>query len=39
LSSAGISLGPPLNEFSGIFSGNPQFVGKDIPAVDRTDGC
>ncbi len=38
LSRAGISLGPPLKEFSGIFSGNPRFTGKDIPDVGRPDG-
>ncbi len=31
LSGAGITLGPPLKEFSGIFSGNPQFSGTAIP--------
>jgi circadian clock protein KaiC len=38
LSSAGISLGPPLKQFSGIFSGNPRFVGTDIPDVDKANG-
>lgn len=31
LSSAGIRLGPPLKEFSGIFSGNPRYTGTAIP--------
>ncbi len=31
LSKAGITLGPPLTEFSGIFSGNPLFRGATIP--------
>jgi circadian clock protein KaiC len=31
LGSAGIKLGPPLREFSGIFSGNPQYTGKTMP--------
>ncbi|WBL76860.1 AAA family ATPase [Bradyrhizobium xenonodulans] len=31
LASAGIKLGPPLHEFSGIFSGNPHYTGKEIP--------
>jgi circadian clock protein KaiC len=31
LSSGGISLGPPLKEFSGIFSGNPRYMGSAIP--------
>ena len=37
LTSAGISLGPPLTEFNGIFSGNPRFTGKEIPEVVRSD--
>jgi len=31
LSSAGITLGPPLREFSGIFSGNPRYTGASTP--------
>jgi len=31
LGSPGIKLGPPLKDFSGIFSGNPQYVGSSIP--------
>jgi circadian clock protein KaiC len=31
LSSAGITLGPPLREFEGIFSGNPRYVGTAMP--------
>lgn len=31
LSSAGIKLGPPLKEFSGIFSGNPRYTGTTMP--------
>jgi len=38
LSSAGITLGPPLTQFSGIFSGNPRFTGTDIPDLDKRDG-
>jgi circadian clock protein KaiC len=38
LTGAGISLGPPLKEFSGIFSGNPRFTGKEMPDVDTPDG-
>ncbi|WP_315715476.1 MULTISPECIES: ATPase domain-containing protein [unclassified Bradyrhizobium] len=38
LSSSGITLGPPLKEFSGIFSGNPRFTGTDIPDMDVRDG-
>jgi circadian clock protein KaiC len=33
LSQQGISLGPPLKEFSGIFSGTPQYVGDKIPPL------
>ena len=35
LSQEGITLGPPLTEFSGIFSGNPRFTGTQIPAMDE----
>jgi circadian clock protein KaiC len=39
LSKTGINLGPPLTEFSGIFSGNPRFIGDQIPNVlDPSDG-
>ncbi|HLY04753.1 MAG TPA: ATPase domain-containing protein [Rhizomicrobium sp.] len=39
LGSAGVSLGPPLTAFSGIFSGNPQYTGGQIPNVaDDKDG-
>ena len=31
LSSDGIKLGPPMNEFSGIFSGNPRYAGASMP--------
>lgn len=31
LSSAGITLGPPLKDFSGVFSGNPRYTGTAIP--------
>lgn len=31
LSSAGIKLGPPLKQFSGIFSGNPRYTGAEAP--------
>jgi circadian clock protein KaiC len=31
LGSAGIKLGPPLKEFSGIFSGNPRYTGATMP--------
>lgn len=33
LSPAGISLGPPLKQFRGIFSGTPEFTGEQIPSV------
>jgi circadian clock protein KaiC len=39
LSAKGITLGPPLREFSGIFSGNPRFTGTEIPSLpDNLDG-
>jgi circadian clock protein KaiC len=31
LSSAGITLGPPLREFSGIFTGTPRYTGAAFP--------
>ncbi|MVT52400.1 AAA family ATPase [Bradyrhizobium yuanmingense] len=31
LGGAGIKLGPPLQEFSGIFSGNPRYTGTVLP--------
>lgn len=31
LGSAGIALGPPLTQFSGIFSGNPRYTGTATP--------
>jgi len=31
LGNAGIKLGPPLKEFSGIFSGNPHYTGTALP--------
>ncbi|WP_246082557.1 ATPase domain-containing protein [Rubellimicrobium rubrum] len=33
LSPQGISLGPPLREFSGIFSGTPEYHGDKIPLM------
>ncbi len=39
LSASGISLGPPLTGFSGIFSGTPRYTGDRIPnLVDQPDG-
>jgi circadian clock protein KaiC len=39
LSDRGISVGPPLTAFSGIFSGNPRYTGDRIPnLVDHSDG-
>lgn len=34
LSSSGISIGPPLKQFSGIFTGTPQYVGDQDPLFD-----
>jgi circadian clock protein KaiC len=33
LSRQGISLGPPLTEFSGIFSGTPRYIGDQVPPM------
>lgn len=33
----GVRVGPPLKEFSGIFSGNPRFTGTQIPGQDKPD--
>jgi circadian clock protein KaiC len=40
LTKNGISLGPPLTAFSGIFSGTPHYVGDNIPPAsnDEHDG-
>jgi len=34
LSGKGIDLGPPLKEFSGIFSGTPRYGGGELPLLD-----
>ena len=34
LSGRGIELGPPLKEFSGIFSGTPRYSGEELPLLD-----
>lgn len=34
LTSSGINVGPPLTEFSGVFSGTPRFTGKNIPSIE-----
>ena len=33
LTKHGIKLGPPLTEFSGIFSGTPRYVGHNVPPI------
>lgn len=38
LTAHGIKLGPPLTQFSGIFSGTPQYVGDSTPLFDAVDG-
>ncbi len=39
LSSNGVTLGPPLTSFSGIFSGTPRFTGDELPKIlDDLDG-
>jgi circadian clock protein KaiC len=37
LSASGITLGPPLTAFNGIFSGTPEYIGDKIPPVLDTD--
>lgn len=37
LSARGIKLGPPLTEFSGIFSGTPQYLGDLTPLLSADD--
>lgn len=38
LSKEGIQLGPPLTQFSGIFSGTPRYIGEIPPMLDEPDG-
>ena len=39
LSHQGITVGPPLKGFSGIFSGTPVYKGEEAPLMSRdTDG-
>ena len=38
LTASGIVLGPPLTEFSGIFSGTPRYVGDSAPLIEGKDG-
>ena len=38
LSSHGISVGPPLKGFSGIFTGTPVYKGEEAPLMPRDDG-
>jgi circadian clock protein KaiC len=35
LTSEGLKLGPPLTEFSGIFTGTPSYIGGPKPLLDR----
>jgi circadian clock protein KaiC len=35
LTSDGLKLGPPLTEFSGIFTGTPSYIGGPKPLLDR----
>ncbi|OWT68934.1 MULTISPECIES: ATPase domain-containing protein [unclassified Achromobacter] len=37
LSRRGVVVGPPLREFSGVFSGTPQYIGKTLPPVSDED--
>ena len=38
LSSNGISVGPPLVNFRGIFSGTPEYTGESIPPIGNQHG-
>lgn len=38
LTAGGIALGPPLTEFTGIFSGTPSYTGSSAPLLDGRDG-
>ena len=38
LSSNGISVGPPLVNFRGIFSGTPEYTGESIPPIGNEHG-
>jgi circadian clock protein KaiC len=39
LTSSGLRVGPPLTEFSGIFSGTPRYTGRKAPLLDEdSDG-
>jgi circadian clock protein KaiC len=35
LTSTGIRLGPPLKEFSGVFSGTPRYTGGSEPLLNK----
>jgi circadian clock protein KaiC len=35
LSDQGITVGPPLTDFSGIFSGTPHYTGSQIPSIGK----
>jgi circadian clock protein KaiC len=37
LTSEGLKLGPPLTEFSGIFTGTPSYIGGPKPLLDREE--
>jgi circadian clock protein KaiC len=38
LSSQGVTLGPPLTNFSGIFTGTPRYTGEGTPLMPTDDG-
>jgi circadian clock protein KaiC len=38
LGSDGIKLGPPITDFSGIFTGTPVYIGESRPLLRRNDG-
>jgi circadian clock protein KaiC len=35
LNGSGISVGPPLTQFSGIFSGTPRYIGEKAPLLSK----
>ncbi len=39
LTSNGIDVGPPLTEFSGIFSGTPRYTGDSAPLMRERRSC
>ena len=36
ISSAGLKIGQPLEEFQGVLSGVPRYVGKEVPGMGKS---